>query len=40
MFMDEETLLFYTNGEISEVYVCFFGMILEMPGVINKGFFE
>jgi len=41
VFMDEGTLLFYTNGEISgEVYVCFFGMILGMPGVVNNYFFE
>jgi hypothetical protein len=39
--MDEGTLLFYRNGEISgEVYVCFFGMILGLPAVINKDFFE
>jgi len=39
--MDEGTLFFYTNGEISgEVYVCFFGMIFGLPGVINKDFFE
>jgi len=41
VFMDDGTLLFYTNGEISgEVHICFFGMISGMQGVINKDFFE